>query len=290
MELRLMCPFFVEDKKTEERVLVDSVIIKRVYATDLSRLKGVISSASQNMRGLTITSKEICDMFVDKFLSGSSEVEGYSNNALIMRMPFMNVVKINLFGMMLMRETSLVTTAYKCDACDKTTMFDLDPEYPVPADVEEERDFMENFLDFYKEKRNKDLQEGIKVDLKTNPVRLEDSEGKPVDMVSMSIRWPTVGDYIRSSGDKKRSSDIELWTAFDCITHINDYTEEETKSLKNLNGIENVMKIRQGVYEKLLSDLNQFAMEMEHTFTCKHCGTENEQPFDYSNFFDYRRS
>lgn len=289
MKIRLICPFYYTDIKTNERILVDSVVIKRLYAPDISRLKGEFTKADQDVNGFMLSSKSMTEAYIDHFLSGKEEVTSATNSALIMRMPFSNVFKINMFGMMLTRETSLVTTAYKCETCKKTTIFDLDPTKDIPDDVEEERDLMEDFLKFYSENWNKNAETGIEVDLKRYPVKIEGLEGNEEEIYRMFIRWPTVGDYVRSSGDKKRAEDIELWTVFDCITEINDYTEEDTKKLKNKNGCEAVMKFKASVYDDILTRLAQFNVEVDHMFTCKHCGAENYQPFDFSNFFEFRR-
>lgn len=289
LKIRLICPFTFHDIKSKSDILIDSVVIKRLYAPDISRLKGELSSNGQDINGFMLGSKEMTEAYVDHFISEGKEVTAASNSALIMKMPFLNVFKINMFGMMLTRETSLLPTAYKCDTCKKTTIFNLDPSHPIPEDVEEDRDLQEDFLKFYRETWNKDALPGITVDLKDSPVKVEDMEGEPLNIFRLAVRWPTVGDYVRSSGDKKRSGDIELWTIFDCITQINDLTEEETKEIKNKNGCEAIMKFKASVYEKILADLNQFVVEVDHSFVCKHCGAENHQPFDYTNFFEFRR-
>lgn len=289
MKIRLLCPFVHKDHKTGDDLLIDSVVIKRLYAPDITRLKGELSTKGQDVNGFMLGSKEMTEAYIDHFLANGKEVTSASNSALIMRMPFLNVFKINMFGMMLTRETSLVSTAYKCDTCKKTTIFNLDPSHPIPEDVEEERELMEDFLKFYREIANRDAKPGIEVDLKDSPVRIEDLEGNPLDIFKLEIRWQTVGDYVRSSGDRKRADNIELWTIFDCITRINDLTEEETKRIKDRNGCDKIMRFKVALYEKILSDLNQYVVEVDHQFICKHCGAENNQPFDYSNFFESRR-
>jgi len=95
------------------------------------------------------------------------------------------------------------------------------------------------------------------------------------------------GSIVNALNDKKRQDDPSGWARYDAIVSVNDFSEEDTKLIKDRNRFE-------GFFEKFRQeDANGFDAEdqkyqlkiKEHTFNCRLCQAKNTDIFDTTNFF-----
>ena len=315
IRIDLVNPIFILPhgaKSESERETIEAVELRRLDSLDLMKLQSVMGRVIPGRESsMILVAKEFLDLAITGFFSGGKPYTKVTNPLLIKRLPSSSVYQLFLFTIMHIKETSLVSTNYRCTSCNGTNMFDLDPESPIPPDIEKERALMEDFLTFYSERKNR-TNSYFEYTLK-NPIYLdpaeEDSEpeaegeeeggkgGKkkkePVKITLMKLRfrWPELMDYLTSANDVHRSAYYEAWALYDSITGINDLTEAQTKAVKEKNGFEKLFRKLKIVDVNGITDaMGKYGVDIKHHFTCVHCAYENKVPFDYTNFFAFQRS
>lgn len=304
------------------KAIIKSVRLRRLYAPDLSKLKQNLAHVKSLADGtfartFILLAKEILSAGVDSFYedwNGGKEFDMAANHIVIQRLPLANVYKLTMFILMLTKEASIVTTSYKCVGCTRTLMFDLDPESPIPKDIEEERDLMQDFFDHFTDKINKSAEPTFRYKLKTPyevdgpepediiedaPDGEEGSEAsrapkkrgpKKILVRTFDFAWPPLSDYLRNFQDDARAVNPDQWALYDNLVRINELTEDESLEVRDINGLDKLFRMRQDDFDGILDELSKYGMEMHNEFHCKLCGTKNSQPFDYSNFFAFLRS
>lgn len=301
--------FYYKGPADQKPHIVTAAKIRRLYAPDLSKVgKSIndIRAMGGSSMNFVLASKDILDYSVVEFYNSAKEVVTSGSIPLLVgRLPLTGAYKLVLFTIMLVRETSYMPTAYKCSQarCGKTTIFDLDPEIEVPKNIERERTFMEDFMDFYKERPDKRHSktfeykfqspyavEGLELDEPEEPTEEGKTPPAPKDtsvkMYRWSVQWPCLQDYVVALTDQKRQNDVELWVVYDNIRTINDFTEEQTEELKQKNGFDRIMRMKATDMRGIVEAMNQFGLDIDHYWDCVHCGTRNHSPFDFTNFYE----
>lgn len=288
----------------KERVIT-AARVRRLYGPDLTAIKRALRymSTVSDLSGYAFMTvmKELMDLAVEAYYDSEKvEVTNAPLKLLNGKAPPQTTYKLILWIIMLTKETSYVATNYKCDVqrCNKSTLFDLDPDVEVPKGIEADRTFMEDLMDFYSDKVDRKHTKTFEYNLKS-PMTLESleeapavAEGEPepltptIKVFKLKLNWPGLIDYITSFEDESRQDDPELWVIFDCIISINDLTEQETKELKAKNGFTKVMRMKIPDLQGLIKELNTFGVEIDHKWTCVHCGKQHtNDPFDFTNFY-----
>jgi len=295
MRIKLPIPFKYKGPKDKEENLIIEAEITKMAAPEIARIKGALAALSDEKLSYATAIKEIIDNSVTNYYNiGGEEITSATLVVLNQLIPVASADKAWRFAALLTRGTSLLPTAYKCPETNQSILFNLDPEEEVPEDIEKDRAFMEDYMDFYKEKaiKDPDLYDGFSVDFK-KPVKLEsiDEDGEIIDifgMESMFVSWPAMRSFLKNMKDAKRSKNAETWILFENIKRINEFTEEETQRILKHNGHDKVMRIDPSDWRSVLKKLDEFGvMNGEHEYSCVHCGGTHEDTFDMTNFFDF---
>lgn len=295
-------PYYFKSPRSKEETLVKAVKIRRLYGPDLTKVR----SSLQAMRASGYVSgslsflplcKAVLDVAVEAALDKSNNELNDHIPLIIAGMPPQSAYKVLLYVIMLTKETSLVATAYKCRECGKSTLFDLDPDVPVPPQVEKDRAFMEDFLDFLSERVDRKASRNFVYKVK-HPYKIENlpapddlEEGKtwPEDLTiyRMKVNFPGINSYIKALRDENRAQDAEMWVLYENLVSVNDLSEEETAKLKSINGFEKILRMRIDDLRGLTEQLNDSGVDINHVWDCVHCGNHSDrEPFDLTNFFE----
>jgi hypothetical protein len=296
----------IVNPKTQEVSNIVKVKLQRVLAPGLSRIKKTLSTIPKAMESSSyyIYVQALLKESISEFLNEDDEpVKVSSPEYPINKMTITSAYKAMIYSVMHLKEASFTTTAYKCVRCEGTNMFDIDPTQPIPEDVEPGRRLMEDYLDFTTEVADPaGLDSFIHTVIKDKPkIKVKDSSGssepgerigfgKEEEVSIIEFRYPTLGDFIDAS--KKVDSELtaDLLALFYSIKVINNYSEEETKIIKQFNHPKNVMAFRREDIAAMDKEVSRFGITNTHFFECEFCGKENHQPFDMTNFFEYLRN
>ncbi len=281
-------------------IVIKEAVLRRMTAVDLSPIRASLMQSDRTVDNafavFVRVGKDIINQSVTAYVASSGEeVTAASVSLLTSMLPFNSAYKLMLWAVLFTRESSLIPTAYKCPECKATTIFDLDPEVPVPKNIEKERAFMEDFFSFVTERTDKKGQVEFMYQVQA-PYSIdgleEDADGKlkPEKIYSFTLRWPTLGNYLKVLQDSKKQRDPETWVLYESITRINEFSEDDTKALKGRNGFERIMAMKMADLHGLRKAQDQFGVTITHSFTCSDCGAETPTPFDFTNFFDYLMS
>lgn len=300
LKIKLPNPFAVrvtvgEGDKVEK--LVTHAQIRRMTAPELTRLKNAVSNTTDDRLSFLLVMKEMLELAVEEFFYHDKEtLDSMSIELACMELPFESADKIMQFATMLTRESSMFSTAYQCEDCNAVNEFNLDPDSPVPKDVEKGRQFMQDYMDFYYEKVNKAGELSFTHELKRpHKVRMivekdDGDEESEIEIRKLDISYPKLKTYLKIAKDSKKSPVIDTWVIYEHIDRINDLTEEETKSVKELNGHDKLMKIHRLDWSEISKKAAEFGIEPKHKFQCSNCGSEQTPAFDRTNFFDFLKS
>lgn len=298
LKIKLPNPFFFKGGKVPEERKITDVLVKRLTAPEITRMKASIGRASSgdNPQASYLTAtKELIESSVEDFLDENGmPVNSAVIPVITSQMPLASAEKVFRFGLLLTRESSLFTTSYKCQDCGETTMFDLDPDQDIGDDIEPNRVAMEDYFDYYSEEVNTSGEYTFTVKL-DKPILLtgkidDESEETEFELLEMEMTWPTLGTALKITKDPKRAKHLDTYMIFEHIIRINDFDEETTKQIIKKNGHDKVMSLRMVDWNKIEANLDKYGIELDHKFTCVHCGFENEVPFDQTNFFDFLKS
>jgi hypothetical protein len=297
LKVDLPKPFYYKGPRDKEEVLIDSVVLKRLFATEISLIKSKLSKRSAPVEARFLYSaKDWLESGIAGFYAGDTEVRGTPVPALLKKMPNANLFKLFVFSLMLTRGSSYISTHYKCSDpdCGKVTHFNLDPENEIPDEIESDRYLMQDFMDYYKEHVDNLGLRDFEFTPKSSKLVLyhdvTDAEGKitrePMSVNKLRFNFPTVGGYLSALGDSSKAPQVELWAFYSAIVGINDLDEAETRKLKETNNFNDIFRLSPSDYSAMLEAGSKFGVEIDHSYECPFCGEVIEVPFDMTNFFD----
>lgn len=287
--------------KDGKPIVIKEAQIRRLLAPDMSAFKRALALSANETSGISgakfiLSMNEIINMATEAYYGkDGKEIDQVSVPVLTGKLPTSSAFKLMMWVFLHTRETSLIPTSYKCPKCEGTSIFDLDPEAPIPKNIESERWLMEDYLAFATETVDRADSQEFTYKM-TSPYLIdpvdsdEDGKDRPVSVQAITVRWPLVEDYIRCLRDPKRKQDLEFWAIYDCITGINDLPADVVEALKGRNGFNGLMKMKAQDRANILGRLSDFGLDIKHSYQCRHCMENIEAPFDHTNFFDYLMS
>lgn len=289
------------DPKTKNKIKVASVELQRLLAPALSRLKKALASIPKSMEQSTYyfymynMLKETCKSFFD---DDGNELK-VQKEYVLNKMPVGSGFKLLLYSVMLLKEASFTTTAYRCQRCNKTNLFDLDPTQPVPDEIEPGRRFMEDLLDFCTETYDLEDKETfivtltknkpkIKVADKVSDVKVAYNREEAIEIIE--FEYPTIGNMYLASQQVDSDLTVDMLALYYSIRTINNYTQKETQELKKFNSPSNVLNFHIDDFSVINTELSKYGVDVNHFFECEFCGYHNDEPFDFTNFFAFQRN
>lgn len=295
----LINPIFYIDPKNRNQIVIDAVEIARMNTPQINRFKTSVDKINKQMGTTTFIIPfvlELCKTIITKFYSEKIPQVINIKDTLIEQMPFESAYKIAMFGLMHLRETSSVTTSYKCNKCKKTNIFDIqnsnNQEMPEPG-----RGYQLDYLDYCKEEVNIEKQQFIEHRL-SKPIKIE----VPADLKDLNGEWiladvdflkftfPTIKTYVDISSNPDRVAASDFYAMYDHLIEIADFDRQTTHKIKLKNTINRIFNFKNSEFNAIMEKQQKYKFYSDFNYECTVCGENNEAVFDMTNFFESLKS
>lgn len=295
----LVNPIFYIDPKNRNMVVIDAVEISRMNTPQINRFKtsvDKINKQSSTTSFIIPFVMELCKTVITKFYSERIPQVINARESLIEQMSFESAYKVGMFGLMHLRETSSVTTSYKCSRCKKTNIFDIQntdsQEIPEPG-----RGFQLDFLDYCKEDINIDKEQFIEHRL-SKPIKIEvpsdpkdtTSEWILADVDFLKFTYPTIKTYVDIASNPDRVAAADFYAMYDHLVELADFDRQTTHRIKLKNTINRVFNFKNSEFSAIMEKQQKYKFYSEFSYDCTLCGEHNETAFDMTNFFESLKS
>lgn len=298
--VRLVNPIFYTHPKTRVNHVIDVVEISRMNTPQLNSFKTKINQIAAKLGSLSFMVPFfhlLCRSAVVRFYEDGLPVQVHDRDQVVDLLPFESSYKVALFILMHLRETGYVTGSYKCGKCLKTNIFDIDPSLDIPGDIEIGRGYQFNYLDFCIETYNIEKEQFFTYRL-SKPVVIEIPEqtgDKEIKWVSAEVdffkfSYPTIKTYSEIAQNPDRALSSDYYALYESIVEIADFDRQNTQKIKLKNTINKIFNFKNKEFNQILSTYQKYLFDNRFSYSCLHCGHENETVFDMTNFFESLKS